>query len=152
MDTSQLFRPVGEAELALIRDSGWKAFPPRLPEQPIFYPVLDEDYAIQLLCDGRSGFEIWLIVLVQMPLWALQLTNLSLGKWLINHNGLAALAGLALHAKDRSVHIGSIDFSGGYWRIPVESPAIRQLQSNQDLFGIETLSDWDYVSGVWGQV
>jgi hypothetical protein len=37
-----LFRPVGEAELVLIRQSGWREFPPRLPEQPIFYPVLDE--------------------------------------------------------------------------------------------------------------
>jgi hypothetical protein len=27
-------------ELDLIRESGCKAFPPRLPEQPIFYPVL----------------------------------------------------------------------------------------------------------------
>lgn len=52
---------MGEAELALIRDSGWKAFPPRLPEQPIFYPVLDEDYAIQIAMDwntrdGGKGF------------------------------------------------------------------------------------------------
>jgi len=45
METVVLFRPTGETELALIRDSGWRAFPPRLPEQPIFYPVLDEEYA-----------------------------------------------------------------------------------------------------------
>ena len=31
-----LYRPVGEQELALIRESGYTAFPPRLPEQPIF--------------------------------------------------------------------------------------------------------------------
>jgi hypothetical protein len=36
--TTTLFRPVGPKELALIRASGMKAFPPRLPEQPIFYP------------------------------------------------------------------------------------------------------------------
>lgn len=35
-------------ELELIEKSGWKKFPPRLPEQPIFYPVLNEDYAIQI--------------------------------------------------------------------------------------------------------
>ena len=43
-----LFRPVGPKELALIRESGWRAFPPRLPEQPIFYPVLNEEYAAQI--------------------------------------------------------------------------------------------------------
>lgn len=43
-----LFRPVGERELALVRDSGWKAFPPRLPDQPFFYPVLNEVYATQI--------------------------------------------------------------------------------------------------------
>jgi hypothetical protein len=61
MDTVVLFRPTGETELALIRDSGWRAFPPRLPEQPIFYPVLDEEYAIQIARDwntrdGGKGF------------------------------------------------------------------------------------------------
>jgi len=40
-----LFRPVGQAELDLIRASGFTAFPPRLPGQPIFYPVLNEAYA-----------------------------------------------------------------------------------------------------------
>ena len=46
--TRTLFRPVGPAELELIAASGWKAFPPRLPEQPIFYPVLNEHYAAQI--------------------------------------------------------------------------------------------------------
>ena len=35
-----LFRPVGKAEYGLIAESGFAAYPPRLPEQPIFYPVL----------------------------------------------------------------------------------------------------------------
>ncbi len=43
-----LYRPVGPAELALIRESGWKSFPPRLPEQPIFYPVTNAGYAAQI--------------------------------------------------------------------------------------------------------
>jgi tetratricopeptide (TPR) repeat protein len=42
-----LYRPVGLQELALIYDSGMKAFPARLPQQPIFYPVLDLEYARQ---------------------------------------------------------------------------------------------------------
>ena len=46
-----LFRPVGAEELKLIEDSGWKAFPPRLPEQPIFYPVTNEGYAAQIARD-----------------------------------------------------------------------------------------------------
>lgn len=33
METVTLFRPVGPKELALIRESGWHEFPPRLPEQ-----------------------------------------------------------------------------------------------------------------------
>lgn len=43
-----LYRPVNQAELDLIAQSGWKQFPPRLPEQPIFYPVMNEAYAIQI--------------------------------------------------------------------------------------------------------
>ncbi len=49
--TTTLYRPVGPNELALIRASGMKAFPPRLPEQPIFYPVLNEEYAAQIARD-----------------------------------------------------------------------------------------------------
>jgi hypothetical protein len=52
-----LYRPVGEAELALVRANGWKEFPPRLPEQPIFYPVLEEDYAIQIARDWNTRDE-----------------------------------------------------------------------------------------------
>jgi hypothetical protein len=49
--TVTLYRPVGPKELELIRASGFKAFPPRLPEQPIFYPVLTEEYAIKVARD-----------------------------------------------------------------------------------------------------
>lgn len=51
MKTSVLFRPVGPEELALIAASGYREFPPRLPEQPIFYPVLNEEYARQIARD-----------------------------------------------------------------------------------------------------
>jgi len=43
--TTTLWRPVGPSELAKIEASNWKAFPARLPEQPIFYPVCNEEYA-----------------------------------------------------------------------------------------------------------
>ncbi|MBN8989110.1 MAG: ADP-ribosylation/crystallin J1 [Rhizobiales bacterium] len=46
-----LWRPVGPRELELIRESGMRAFPPRLPEQPIFYPVLSEEYAVKIARD-----------------------------------------------------------------------------------------------------
>ena len=52
-----LYRPVGLQELELIYDSGMKAFPARLPEQPIFYPVLQLEYARQIASDWnvKSG-------------------------------------------------------------------------------------------------
>lgn len=43
----ELFRPVGLYELRLIAAGGYRAFPPRLPTQPIFYPVLNLEYATQ---------------------------------------------------------------------------------------------------------
>ena len=46
-----LFRPVGPEELELIAQSGYREFPPRLPDQPIFYPVLNEEYARQIARD-----------------------------------------------------------------------------------------------------
>jgi hypothetical protein len=48
MDTVTLYRPVGPAELELIKSSGWREFPPRLPDQPIFYPVTNQAYAAQI--------------------------------------------------------------------------------------------------------
>ena len=47
-DDMILYRPVGSAELDLIAESGYRAFPPRLPDQPIFYPVLNERYAAEI--------------------------------------------------------------------------------------------------------
>lgn len=46
-----LFRPTGPEELELVRNSGFKKWPPRLPEQPIFYPVTNEQYAIEIARD-----------------------------------------------------------------------------------------------------
>lgn len=49
-----LYRPVGRAELDLIAESGYRAFPPRLPHQPIFYPVLDREYAVEIARDWNT--------------------------------------------------------------------------------------------------
>ena len=59
--TTILYRPVGQKELDLIRQSNWKRFPPRLYWQPIFYPVLTEEYAIYIAekwntKDSNSGY------------------------------------------------------------------------------------------------
>jgi hypothetical protein len=59
--TTTLWRPVGPKELDLIETTGMTAFPPRLPDQPIFYPVTSEDYAVRIARDWNvpasgSGF------------------------------------------------------------------------------------------------
>lgn len=51
VETIILYRPVGPKELALIEATGFREFPPRLPDQPIFYPVLNEAYAAQIARD-----------------------------------------------------------------------------------------------------
>ena len=50
-ETVTLWRPTGPAELALVQASGWSEWPPRLPDQPIFYPVLNEEYATRIARD-----------------------------------------------------------------------------------------------------
>jgi hypothetical protein len=47
-DTMELFRPTGPHELALVTQSGYTRWPPRLTWQPIFYPVLNEEYAAHI--------------------------------------------------------------------------------------------------------
>ena len=56
MKTLTLYRPVGTVELELIAASGYSAFPPRLPEQPIFYPVTNEAYAVQIARDWNCKY------------------------------------------------------------------------------------------------
>jgi hypothetical protein len=56
-ETVTLWRPVGPSELRLIQESGMRAFPPRLPEQPMFYPVLSEAYAIKIARDWNVPAE-----------------------------------------------------------------------------------------------
>ena len=49
--TVTLYRPTGPKELALVAESGYRRWPPRLPEQPIFYPVTNETYAVEIARD-----------------------------------------------------------------------------------------------------
>lgn len=50
-ETITLYRPTGPEELALVASSGYRRWPPRLPDQPIFYPVSNEQYAIEIARD-----------------------------------------------------------------------------------------------------
>lgn len=43
-----MYRPCGEKELNLVVESGFKEWPKRLPDQPIFYPVTNEKYAVEI--------------------------------------------------------------------------------------------------------
>ncbi len=54
LKTQLLYRPVGLKEMELIAESGFKKFPPRLMWQPIFYPVLNEQYASQIALDWNT--------------------------------------------------------------------------------------------------
>lgn len=51
MNTLILYRPVNQVELHLIKESGMKEFPQRLPQQPFFYPVTNLEYAKKITKD-----------------------------------------------------------------------------------------------------
>jgi hypothetical protein len=51
VETVTLWRPTGPEEIALVEASGWREWPPRLPGQPIFYPVLNQEYATKIARD-----------------------------------------------------------------------------------------------------
>ncbi len=52
--TMELFRPTGLHELLLVLQRDLAGWPPRLPEQPIFYPVLNVEYAAQIARDWNT--------------------------------------------------------------------------------------------------
>jgi hypothetical protein len=54
VEPTVLFRPVGPKEIALIAQSGFAEFPPRLEGQPYFYPVQNEEYATQIARDWNA--------------------------------------------------------------------------------------------------
>lgn len=55
-NTVILYRRVGQVELELIQSSGNRSFLPRLPDQPIFYPVLTEEYALQIAREWNAKY------------------------------------------------------------------------------------------------
>src|SRR5688572_27034915 len=63
-----LWRPVGLREMALVFEAGMSGFPPRLPEQPIFYPVLVEEYADQIARTWNTKDEPFAGYVLQMEI------------------------------------------------------------------------------------
>lgn len=57
IDLTTLYRPVGQKELDLIAENEFQAFPPRLEGQPIFYPVLNEEYATHIAREWNTKDE-----------------------------------------------------------------------------------------------
>ncbi|MBW8684347.1 ADP-ribosylation/crystallin J1 [Chitinophaga rhizophila] len=57
MKTTTLYRPTGLKELELIAATDFKHFPPRLSWQPIFYPVLNQQYAEQIALEWNTQDE-----------------------------------------------------------------------------------------------
>lgn len=57
MTTKKLYRPIGLRELELILNSDSKGYPPRLDWQPIFYPVLNFQYAAQIAGEWNAPDE-----------------------------------------------------------------------------------------------
>lgn len=57
MKTQTLYRPVGLREMELIAESNYKKFPPRLEWQPVFYPVLNQQYAEQIAKEWNTPDE-----------------------------------------------------------------------------------------------
>jgi hypothetical protein len=57
MKVITLYRPVGQKELDLVKESGFKKFPPRLDWQPIFYPVMNQEYAEQIAKQWNTADE-----------------------------------------------------------------------------------------------
>ena len=51
VETVTLWRPTGPEELALVEAADWREWPARLPDQPIFYPVLNQEYATMIARD-----------------------------------------------------------------------------------------------------
>jgi hypothetical protein len=54
VETLTLYRPVGLKEAELVLASDCSGFPPRLPDQPIFYPVMNAAYARQIARDWNA--------------------------------------------------------------------------------------------------
>ena len=73
--TVELYRPIGLHEAELIEASGFTAFPPRLPGQPIFYPVLNFAYAEQIARDWNTRFSSFVGIVTRFDVEADDLTR-----------------------------------------------------------------------------
>jgi hypothetical protein len=63
-----LWRPVGLPEMVKVFEAGMKGFPPRLPEQPIFYPVVVQEYADQIAATWNTKEEPFVGYVTEMEI------------------------------------------------------------------------------------
>jgi hypothetical protein len=113
-----LFRPTGGRELALIRDRGFRASPPRLPDQPFFYPVLNEVYATQIARDwstkdGGTGYVLRFQVDVEF-----------LARYMVR------TAGASIH-QEYWIPVGELDEFNGHIVGPIEMIAAYSAADTQ---------------------
>jgi hypothetical protein len=73
----RLYRPIGYQELELIANDEFSAFPPRLPSQPIFYPVLNLEYGMQIAKDWNTMDSIIAIYYYQLSIINYQLSIIN---------------------------------------------------------------------------
>ncbi len=77
-DTVTLYRPVGLKEAEHIAASGYAAFPPRLPDQPIFYPVLNFAYAAQIAREWNTRFNSFVGIVTRFDVDAAYLARFDI--------------------------------------------------------------------------
>ena len=53
-----LYQPTVPCELKLVEQSGYKKWPPRLPGQPIFHPLTNEQSAIELASTWNKDTDV----------------------------------------------------------------------------------------------
>jgi len=102
---TNLFRPIGLLELELLWDSGMREFPQRLENQPIFYPVVNLEYARQIARDwntpdAKSGFSGFVT--------KFEVSSTYLSKFELHTAGSAAHREYWIPAKELSVFNKSI--------------------------------------------
>jgi len=123
MKVETLYRPVGQRELDLIEEMGFRGFPPRLLEEPYFYPVANREYAVQIARDWNtkdpgSSFTGY-VLKFQVPVELLDRYPLrTVGASL--HQEYWVPSG-ELEAFNRAI-VGTIDVVGFYQGRPQESP------------------------------
>lgn len=92
-DTITMYRPTGPKELELLKLSGFRRWPPRLPEQPIFYPVTNERYAVEIASQWNVRRRCGVCHPVCGPQLVYEPLRSSEGRWRSPHGVVGARRG-----------------------------------------------------------